>query len=143
MTTPSKKRKATDLLFGSPKKSKVEKSVESKAVTTVREPEDRRDLRKVFYFLKEDVLERVRKIAGEKGFLYFCHRLQSEFNFNDKDEFWIQLNTEKGRKLVHFNRSESCRSVYLASYTFRYEEIIAAKKDGTLRSIGAINQMTA
>lgn len=136
--TKTRKGGKTTHPLGSPKKTS---SVTTKAM---KDEARRADLKRPFYFLKEDALERVRRLTGEKNFLCFCHRLQTEFNYGAGSEFWMTIESEQGkRKLVHFDRNQTCREVLLSSYNFRYEEVFAAKKDGTLRSIGAINQMAA
>lgn len=152
--TTVKKVKKPSSLLGSPKKKSVRKEVsevpevreipEVPVTVSVAKPVVKKEQRRAFYFLKEDVLEKVRKIAGEKNFLYFCYRLQTEFNFGASPEFWLTVESEKGkRKLVHFDRSEACREVFLSDHYYRYEEIVAAKEDGTLRSIGWINPIAA
>jgi len=157
--TTAKMVKKPSSLLGSPKKKSVRKEVSevsevreipevpvtvSAAKPEVKKELSKKELKRAFYFLKEDVLEKIRKIAGEKNFLYFCYRLQTEFNFGASPEFWLTVESEKGkRKLVHFDRSEACREVFLSDHYYRYEEIVAAKEDGTLRSIGWINPIAA
>ncbi len=151
--TTVKKAKKPSSLLGSPKKKSVRKDVHevpeipvtvSAAKPVVKKELSKKELRRPFYFLKEDALEKVRKIAGEKNFLYFCYRLQTEFNFGESSEFWLTVESEKGRrKLIHFDRSETCREVFLSDHYYRFEEVMAAKADGTLRSIGWINPIAA
>jgi len=90
-----------------------------------------------FFFIKEESMEGIRKLSGEKQFLSVCHRLQTALNFNKQKELWMTIDSDNGKSTkAFFSRETLCKTVFLPLGFYRYGEVFAACRNGSVRSMG-------
>lgn len=94
-----------------------------------------------FYLLREESLKFIRKLVGERNAIFLCHKLHTEFNANDRSDFWLIVKHKEGRLVqVHFNRDDYCRYLSLPKGYYRYGDVYVTNKNEEIFYFGRVER---